>query len=113
MDRPTRHAKLSARDNPTIDDSLKLEQKIQDIERELQALSVQAGDFIGKESTYQITITLIEYPPGGRLDRGPMLVRRAGNAFVWAVGWWCVLAVVVATAAGTYLSVRTLLGRSA
>lgn len=42
--------KLRDAANPTIDDRLKLEQKVQDIGRELRSVGVHFGDFVGKDS---------------------------------------------------------------
>jgi hypothetical protein len=88
----------------SIEDQLKLEQKIQDIEKELQALGVQMGDFLGKESYYQITLSLTEYLPGGRLDPTYAAPQRLAHALVWALGWWAALAVAATVLAATYLS---------
>jgi hypothetical protein len=92
----------------SIEDELKLEQKIQDIEKELQSLSVQMGDFLGKESLYHIAVALTEYQPGGRFDRTYAVPQRVAHAFVWALGWWLAIVVAVAVLAGSCLSVWTL-----
>src|SRR4051812_19962003 len=52
----------------SIDDALKLEQKIKEFETELRSLGVQLGDFLGKDSYYQVHLSLVEYQPGDRLD---------------------------------------------
>jgi hypothetical protein len=85
-----------------LEDALKLEGKIQEIEKELQALNVQFGDLLGKESYYHVHVTLAEHQPGGRGDRTYTLPQRIGHAFVWAMVWWCgvALAVVVFVMAG-------------
>jgi hypothetical protein len=92
----------------SIEDELKLEQKIQDIEKELRTLSVQMGDFLGKESLYHVTVGLTEYLPGSRFDRTYAVPQRVGHAFVWALGWWLALVLAVAVVAGSCLSVWTL-----
>ena len=99
-------SKLSTRDNPT-DDSLKLAREVKDIERELEALSAQAGDFLGKESLYTVTVTLVEDEPG---RHGPTvtLARRAWHALLWAGAWWGVAAAVAASLAGVVASARVL-----
>src|SRR5262249_54287224 len=79
-------SKLSTRDNPT-EDSLKLAREVRDIERELEALSARAGDYLGKESLYTVSVTLVE-DAVGRHGRTVTLARRAGDAFLWAVAWW-------------------------
>jgi hypothetical protein len=100
--------KLRGVKDASVDDSLKIEQKIQDIEKELQAVGVQLGDLLGKESFYHIQISLREYQRGSRYDREYTTPKRVAHAFVWAVAWWCATAVVVAVAVGTVVSVRIL-----
>ena len=98
--------KLRGTANPTIEDQLKVEQKVQDIERELQTVGVQLGDFVGKDSYYHVYVTLSE--ASGRLDHTYDLPLRVGNAFAWALAWWCGGAVILAVLAGTAISVRAL-----
>lgn len=102
--------KLSVRDNPT-EDSLKLAREVRDIERELEALSARAGDYLGKDSYYTVTVTLVEDATGGH---GPAvtLARRAGNAFLWAGAWWGAAAVVACALAGALVSARVLTRRA-
>lgn len=101
-------AKLRAAKNPSIDDALKLEQKIQDIEKELQGLGVQLGELLGKESFYHVSLTLVEYQPGDRLDREFTPSQRVFQGFLWALPWWFALVLAVGVFAGTYMSVVTL-----
>ncbi len=91
--------KLRGASKGSIDDSLKVEQKVQDIEKEIQSLGVQLGDFLGKESFYTVRFTLSEHQPGSG---------RMGQAFLWALTWWCVCAGVVGVLAGTFVSAQTL-----
>jgi hypothetical protein len=98
--------KLSTRDNPT-DDSLKLAREVKDIERELEALSAQAGDFVGKESLYTVAVTLVE-DDGARHGPTVTLARRAGHAVLWAGAWWGAAAVFAGTLAGAVASARVL-----
>jgi hypothetical protein len=100
-------SKLSARENPT-DDSLKLAREVKDIERELEVLSARAGDFLGKESLYTVSVTLVE-DAAGRHGPTVTLARRAGNAFLWAVAWWGAAVVVVGSLAGASVSARVLM----
>ena len=104
--------KLRDAGKPSIDDALKLEQKIQDIEKELQALSAQLGELLGKETYYNISMTLYEFQPGSRLDRTYSFPRRLLNGFGWALAWWFAAAGAGAVVVGTYASVRTLWPRS-
>jgi hypothetical protein len=105
--------KLRGVNNPSIDDTLKIEQKIQDVEKELHVLSGQLGDLLGKESFYHIQVTLFEYQPGSRLDRSYTLPMRLFHAFLWALTWWLTVAVAFAAVATTTVSVRTLWPRPA
>jgi hypothetical protein len=100
--------KLRGGKQGSIEDELKLEQKIQDIEKELRTLSVQMGDFLGKESYYHVSLTLTEFLPGSRFDRTYAVPQRVAHAFVWAIGWWTALVLTAAVFAGSVLSVRTL-----
>ncbi|MBN9518576.1 DUF4349 domain-containing protein [bacterium] len=100
-------SKLSTRDNAT-DDSLKLAREVKDIERELETLSAQAGDFLGKESLYTVTVTLVE-DEVGRDGPTVTLARRTGKALLWAGAWWGVVAVVVGSLAGAFASARVLM----
>jgi hypothetical protein len=99
--------KLSTRDNPSIDDSLKVAREMRDVERELETLSAQAGDFLGKESFYTVSVTLVE-DTAGRHGRTVTAARRAGNAFLWAAAWWGAAAVLAGSLAGAFVSVRVL-----
>jgi hypothetical protein len=103
--------KLRTGKQTSLEDALRLEQKIQDIEKELQALAVQMGDFLGKESLYHVSVALTEFQPGSRLDRTYALPQRVAHAFAWAVAWWFALALVAAVLAGTALSIHTLWSR--
>lgn len=100
--------KLRGGKQGSIEDELKLEQKIQDIEKELRTLSAQMGEFLGKESHYQVSLTLTEYLPGSRFDRTYAVPQRVAHAFVWALGWWLAVALASAIATATVVSIRTL-----
>jgi hypothetical protein len=99
--------KLRGGNNPSIEDTLKVEQKIQDIEKEMQALSVQLGELLGKESLYHVHLTLQEKQPD-TLARPAGLPRRVFAAFLWALAWWTAGLASLAVLAATGLSVRTL-----
>jgi Domain of unknown function (DUF4349) len=100
--------KLRPAGNPSIDAALKLEEKIQDIEKDLQKLGVQLGDLLGKESFYHAQVTLVEYQPGAGLHRTHTLAGRLGFAFLWALAWWLAVALGAGVLAATYLSIQTL-----
>jgi hypothetical protein len=100
--------KLRGGKNPSVEDELKLEQKIQDIEKELHGLSVQFGELLGEESYYNVYATLFEYQPGGRLDRTSSLPRRLWHSFLWALQWWLTAAACLGVLAATWVSVRVL-----
>ena len=103
--------KLTEGKNPSLEDALKLEAKIHEIEKELQALNVQFGDLLGKESYYHVHVTLVERS-GGRGDRTYTLPQRVGHALVWALGWWLAVALAIAVFAGACLSVWVLKQRA-
>ena len=105
--------KLRGVKDASVDDSLKVEQKIQDIEKELQQVGVQLGDLLGKESFYHIQMSLREYQTGSRHDREYTMPKRVAHAFVWAVAWWCATAIGAAVAVGTVVSARILWPQSA
>jgi hypothetical protein len=91
--------KLRGAGKGSVDDSLKVEQKVQGIEKEIQALGVQLGEFLGKESFYNVKLTLSENRAGSS---------RMGQAFFWAATWWLTCAGVVGLLAGSFVSARTL-----
>jgi hypothetical protein len=96
----------------SVDDALKLEQKAQDIEKELQGLGVQFGELLGKESLYHVSATLFEYQPGSRMDRGYSIPERFFQAAMWAGAWWLALAFTAGIAIAACLSLQTLFNRT-
>jgi hypothetical protein len=105
--------KLRGAKEPSIEDTLKLEQRIQEIDKELQALSLQLGELLGKESYYTVRANLHEYQPGSRLDRTYTIPQRVFHAFLWALVTWTAGAVGILVLAGAFVSVRTLWTRPA
>jgi hypothetical protein len=100
--------KLREGNKRSLDEALKLEQKIQEIEKETQAVGVQLGDLLGKEPSYNLFLQLDETQKGGSLDRTFTLTRRFGSALLWALGWWAVVTVAFCLVLATFFSVRTL-----
>jgi hypothetical protein len=100
--------KLRGTGNLSVEETLKLEQKILEIEKEIQTAGVQLGDLLDKEPSYNLFVTLQEYQPGSRHDRSFTLARRLGSAFLWALGWWAVGALGVGVLVATYASINTL-----
>lgn len=100
--------KLRDRPMTSLDDALKLENKIIDIERDLQNVGVQMGDLAAKESYFHVDMSLIEYQPGGRLDPTYTWPQRIALGLFFAIVWWFVLAVAAAVLVGVALSVRVL-----
>jgi hypothetical protein len=100
--------KLRSTKNPSLDDTLKLEQRILDIEKDLQNVNVQFGDFLGKDSFYHIYVGVGEYQPGSQLDPAFRLPRRIAHAGAWALSWWAAMALAAGLAGGAYISVCTL-----
>lgn len=91
-----------------VEEALKLEQKIQEIDKEEQAVGVQLGDFLGKDPSYNLFLQLEETPKGGSRDRSFTLSRRLGSAFLWALGWWFTAVVTIGLVVTTIVSIRTL-----
>jgi hypothetical protein len=92
----------------SVEEALKLEQRIMEIEKEIQTVAVQLGDFLEKEPSYNLFVTLQEIQPGSWHDRSFTVGRRLGNGFLWAVGWWAAAALAVGMGVGAYLSIKTL-----
>ncbi len=92
----------------TFDESLKLEQKIQDLEKEMQSLTTQFGDLLGKESYYHVQLTLAEYQSGDARDHTYTIPQRIGHAFLWAVVWWFAVALSIGVVVAAGVSVWTL-----
>ena len=105
---PRSITKLREGKNPSLEDSLRLEGKIQDIEKELQGLSVQFGELLGKESYYHVHLTLAEFQPGDKRDRTFTISQRIGHGFLWAITWWFGTALALALVAASYVSVWVL-----
>jgi hypothetical protein len=102
--------KLRGAKDPKIDDSLKLEQKVQEIEKELHLLGVQLGDFLGKESYYQIQITLHEIAAGSGPEAQIELGGRLWLGFLWALPRWVLAAVGAGLIVAAWFSVNELRG---
>jgi hypothetical protein len=100
--------KLRGAKTLSVDETLKLEQRILEAEKEIQFLGVQLGDLLDKEPSYNLFVTLQEYQPGSRHDPSFTFPRRLGHAALWALGWWVVAVLGLAAVVGTYLSVRSL-----
>jgi hypothetical protein len=100
--------KLRGAKNLTVEEALKVEQKVLEVEKEAESVGVQLGGLLGGEPSYNLFVTLQEYQPGDRHDPGVGLAGRLGAAFLWALGWWLVAALALTLAAGAYVSVRTL-----
>src|SRR5262249_48786261 len=98
-------AKLREGRTLTLDEALRLEQRTQEVEKELQSLSAQFGDLLGDESFYHVHVSLVEYQPGGRFDTTYTIPQRIFHAFLWAVVWWLAVALGAALLAGTGVSV--------
>lgn len=93
--------------NLSIDDTLRLEERLQDIDKELQTLGAQLGDLLSKESLYHVYVTLFEYYPGSKLDPA-YLWPQFRYGLIWGLGRWSALALGIGGAFGTYFSLRTL-----
>jgi hypothetical protein len=92
----------------SVEEALKLEQKVQEVEKEVQAVGVQLGDLLDKEPAYNLFVTLQELQPGSWNDRTFTFSRRLGSGFLWALGWWFTAVLGIGTLLGAWVSVRTL-----
>ncbi len=100
--------KLRNTEKLTIDDALRLDQKIKEIENDLRPLGDQLGDFLGKESFYRVQLTLAEHQPGDRGDKSYTTPQRIFHAFWWAAVWWLVVALALGLTGGVGVSVWVL-----
>jgi hypothetical protein len=100
--------KLLANSMLSVEEALKLEQKVLEIEKEMQPLGAQLGDFLGQEPSYNLLLTLQEQVPGSRHDRSYTFARRLGTGFYWAIGWWLVGAIGISFLVGTVMSIKIL-----
>ncbi|HEV7221847.1 MAG TPA: DUF4349 domain-containing protein [Pirellulales bacterium] len=105
-----RHAailKLRETKNLSIDDTLRLEQRLQDIDKELETVGVQLGDLLSKESLYHVYVALAEYYPGSRLDPA-YIWPQLRYGLIWGLGRWSALALGIGGVFGIWFSFRTL-----
>jgi hypothetical protein len=100
--------KLRGAGRLSVEEALKLEQRLLEVEKDVQSIGVQLGDLLSKEPSYNLFLTLQEYQPGDRRDPNFTIGRRLGNALLWALGWWLVAALGIGVVAGTWVSVKTL-----
>jgi hypothetical protein len=100
--------KLRSAAGLSVEETLKVEQKVQDVEKEIQALGVQLGDLLDREPSYNLFVTLQEYQPGSWHDRSFTLTRRLGHGGLWALGWWALAALGAGLLGATFVSIRTL-----
>lgn len=95
----------------SVEDELRIEQKVQDIEKELQSIAVQMGDLLGKESYYHVFLSLTEESPGSSFDRADALPRHLALAALWALPWWLAAMGVLAALPAAWFSVQVLRGK--
>jgi hypothetical protein len=100
--------KIRAVKMPSVEEHLQVEQRIQEIEKDLDARTARFGDWLGKESYYQINLTLEESSPGSLLDPTRSLPTRMVRAVLWALPWWCAILVCIGVIPLWYLSLKTL-----
>jgi hypothetical protein len=98
--------KLRGGKRPSVEDELRLEQRIREVEKELQLLGVQLGDLLGKESFYHVHLTLAEQSGGWPGSTG--LPRRLLRAALWALPWWVATLAALAVLPATWFSVLVL-----
>jgi hypothetical protein len=95
----------------SVEDRLRILQKLQEIDKEQQAVARQAGDLLGKESYYHVYFTLSEDPLGASPYGIEAIPRRAANALVWALPWWFVAMALLGVLPAVYASFKVLLPR--
>jgi hypothetical protein len=100
--------KLLANDKLTVEEALKLEQKVLEVEKEMQPMGVKLGDFVGKEPSYNLFLTLTEIQPGSLDDRSFTIGRRLGSGFIWAIGWWFASVLGIGLIVGAVVSIKIL-----
>jgi hypothetical protein len=100
--------KLQGAARASVEEALKLEQKILEIDKEIQSVGVQLGDLLDREPSYNLFLTLKEYQPGSRQDRSFTLARRLGSGLLWALGWWWMAVLSLALVVAVFASIRTL-----
>lgn len=96
---------------PSVEDKLRVLQSLREIDRELQTVVGQVGDLLGKESYYNVYLTLSEEAPATSTQGVAAFPRRAGHALLWALPWWCVVLVLMGLGPATFASVKALLPR--
>ena len=95
----------------SIEDRLRILQKLQEVEKELQGVARQAGDLLGKESYYHVFLTLSEDPLGASPYGIESVPRRAWSALLWALPWWCVAMALFGVLPAVYASLKALFSR--
>jgi hypothetical protein len=94
----------------SVEEALKVEQKLLEVEKEIHALGVQLGDLLGMEPSYNLFVSLREQRSGSEAGLGWGIARRLGSSLLWALGWWLLAAVATGLLVGTYVSLKTLRG---
>jgi hypothetical protein len=100
--------KLRGSGKLSVEEALKLEQKLLEIDKENQSIGVHLGELLDREPSYNLFLTLKEYQPGSRLDRSFTLARRLGSGLLWALGWWWMAALGIGLLIAVYASIRIL-----
>jgi hypothetical protein len=103
-----REAVLKLRDSGklSVEEALKVEQKLLEIEKEVRALGVQLGGLLSNEPSHNLFLTLQEPAPASWHDPGFALSRRLWSGLVWAAQWWALAAAGTGLVLGTYVRVR-------
>lgn len=101
--------KLRGAGKLSAEEALKVEQKIMELDKEIQSVAIQLGGLLNREPAYNLFITLQEHRPGSWQDKaGFNLTRGLGLGFAWAVGWWFTIAAGLGVIGLSYASVRTI-----
>jgi hypothetical protein len=78
-----------------VEEFISLEEKIQEIEKEIQSYGVQLGEFVEKESFCNIAILLMEYQRSIIDEEKYPLESRLVNSFIWAIKWYFLFLVIL------------------
>jgi len=105
-------AKLREQENGKVEEFIKLEDKIQKIEKDIQALGVQFGDFVREESYSNVSFSLIEHSKSIVNEEKYPIMARVFDAFAWTVKWYFIFVVAMTTLCMTSYSVNLLKGKS-
>ena len=93
-----------------VDEFVALESKIQEVEKQIQNLGVNLGDFIQEESFSNVDFALLEKIPFNVEEDKYPLVYRVLDSLAWSVTWYSLVILLFAIGFLTMKSIRILTG---